>query len=148
MNLTLWTYQPGTTLGQKELFYEIINEKFTQPDTPSTLNYQITSDNPIQSTSADISVTIGSVGQVPLINEYLELKLNDHLTGLIDLPDLLTEIEPDTSYEFYFFPRIDLLIGKKLVTDYVQVVDLGATQVTNEYADYYGYEWAKVHSDS
>ena len=42
MNLTLWTYQPGTTLPQKELFYEIVNEHFTMTSTPASVSYSFT----------------------------------------------------------------------------------------------------------
>ena len=32
------------------------------------------------------------------------------------------------------------------MTDGVALVELGATEVTNNYADYVGYDWVKYHS--
>lgn len=71
MNLTLWTYQAtGIGFGQKELFYEIINHKFTKPNNPSSFSYTIPLNNPIQVTNANISIKFSSVGDVPILGEY------------------------------------------------------------------------------
>lgn len=68
MNLTLWTYQAtGIGLGQKELFYEIVNHRFTQPNNPASFAYTIPATNPIQVTTANISVKLNSVGDAPAL---------------------------------------------------------------------------------
>lgn len=36
----------------------------------------------------------------------------------------------------------------KKVTDYSTNIDLGSLFITNEYVDYYGYDWIKIHSAS
>jgi hypothetical protein len=81
MNLTLWTYQPdpngnGFVVGQKELFYEIINLQFTKPNNPKTFNYTIPNTNFIQTpptvgaVGADISIAYSSSTASPSLNEY------------------------------------------------------------------------------
>lgn len=62
---------------------------------------------------------------MPVLGQHLEMKLNNQLTGIIDIDNLELYSEPDASYTFYFFPRVNLLIGHKTVTDFATVVDLG-----------------------
>lgn len=91
---------------------------------------------------------MNSIGDAPALGEYVELKLNNKLTGIIDIDNLQLYSQADTSYTFYFFPRINLLMAHKKVTDFSTTISLGALEVTNQYADYYGYEWIKVHAAS
>ena len=60
MNITLWTYQAGSSLGQKELFYEIVNKDFTTLSNPSSVSYDFATQNQVQSTTASLSVELNS----------------------------------------------------------------------------------------
>ena len=54
--------------------------------------------------------------------------------------------QADPTYEFYFFPRVNLLQGLKLTSEKKQSVLMGADFITNEYGSEWGYDWVKIHS--
>jgi len=62
------------------------------------------------------------------------------------LPDFYLRLFPDPSYSFYFFKRINLVLAKKIINDGSTTINFGALEQTNQYAEYFGYDWVKVHS--
>lgn len=40
-----------------------------------------------------------------------------------------------------------MLLGLKKITDGVKLMNLGNLEMTNQYADYVGYDWVKTHSN-
>ena len=151
MNLTLYTYQANSDFYQKQLFYEIINEYATIANNPSSLTYQIEKQNSIQYTIAEIGIQIIPLADAPNQHEIVQLKLDNQVAGLIDIPDILDNLPINIDYDFYFFPRINLLTGHKVTTIASQLVEIKVdevTEVTNQYADYIGYDWVKLHSSN
>lgn len=55
------------------------------------------------------------------------MKWNNQLTGVINILDMIAYTEPDASYDFYFFGRVNVLLGHKKVSDLSVFVDIGNT---------------------
>lgn len=110
------------------------------------MTYSIKKENPIQSTTAELGIEVTPVANSPTSTDVVELKFDNQVAGLIDIPDFMLYTEANPLFDFYFFPRINMMLGHKKFTDNVQLVELGATEVTNNYADYIGYDWVKYHS--
>lgn len=90
------------------------------------MTYTMPITNPIQVTTADISVKIGSIGDVPAVGEFLELKFNSHLVGIIGLNNFELYTETDAFYTFYYFPRVTMLLAYKKLASLGTTVQLGA----------------------
>lgn len=83
----------------------------------------------------------------PTISDTIELKLLARAVGLIDLLTFTTPSFADTtSFDFYYFENLNFVIAQKKLNDGVKVINFGAAEISNTYADDYGYEWVKVHS--
>jgi hypothetical protein len=145
-NLTLYTYQAGTGRPQKELFSEIINPYMTVQNSSSSLNYSLSTQANIQSTTS-LGINL-EFPFVPDTTSLIELKISNRGVGLINLPDFYSNSLPTASYTFYFFQRVNLLLGVKKFNDSSTTINLPSFEQTNFYVDYYGYDWVKVHSTS
>lgn len=153
MNLTLYSYPAGTTQGHKELFYEIINQHVTKPLLPPVaVAYDITplaqANNRIQQATGN-SMNVQFATYVPTADDTIELKILPRTVGLITIPSFWNPSFVDTTYNFFFFKNINLLIGnRKNLPPSSKVIDIGAIEASNQFADEYGYQWLKVHSQS
>jgi hypothetical protein len=150
MNLTLWNYMGSSTQGHKELFYEIINPLVTVASTaPAALQYDLTTaaqtNNQVQLNTNSLAVQF--TGFVPTTNDIVELKISSHGMG-IKLLQSFTNTWTDGTYTYTFFDRIELVFAQKLLNDGVTNVPFPNTEISNDFSDLYGYDWAKVHSAS
>lgn len=78
----------------------------------------------------------------------MELKISSRGVALIGLNNFYNYIYNDASYNFFFFKRINLILGVKNVNDNSPTINLGALEETNNFVDYFGYDWVKVHSNT
>jgi hypothetical protein len=150
MNLTLYTYWAGTARHQKELFYEIINPFKTSANYSLPLNYTFSSNalaNIIQSSTASINVDFG-FPFVPDTSDVAELKISSRGVALIGLANFYNRVYSDSSYSFYFFKRINLVLALKTSNNSSPTINFGAIETTNKFVDYFGYDWVKIHSNT
>lgn len=76
----------------------------------------------------------------------MELKFNNHLVGITDIPDLISTTLPSNPFIFYFFHRVNILLAVKDSNPNISPsFIIGTASSSNEYADYYGYDWIKVY---
>lgn len=65
------------------------------------------------------------------------------LTGIVDFTDnLLDTVSP---YTYYFFARLNLLLAIHTDAGSSKYLPIGMNEISNDFADYYGYEWVKVY---
>jgi hypothetical protein len=86
--------------------------------------------NTVQSAVATLNIEFG-VPFVPNQDSSIELKLISGHYGIIDLLDFTSNAHPDTSYDFYFFERVNFLQAGKIINDSSTSIDLGALEKTN-----------------
>jgi hypothetical protein len=127
MNLTIYTYWTGTARHQKELFYEVINPYLTLPNNSAQFNYTFTSTaltNTIQSSAATVNIDF-TYPFVPDSTNVVELKISNRGVALIGLSNFYNYAFSDGSYTFYFFKRINLILGLKNANDNSATINLG-----------------------
>lgn len=75
------------------------------------------------------------------------MKILARAVGMINIPSFLNPAFIDTTYDFFFFKNINFLIGqRKNLVPSSKLINIGAIEVSNQFADEYGYEWLKIHS--
>lgn len=66
------------------------------------------------------------------------------LTGIVDFTN--NTLDPvDSPYTYYFFARLNLLLAIHTDAGPSTNLPIGAKEISNDFADYYGYEWVKVY---
>ena len=84
---------------------------------------------------------------MPDSTNVVELKISNRGVALIGLNNFYNYIYNDVSYNFFFFKRINLIQGVKNVNDNSPTINLGFLEQTNNFIDYFGYDWVKVYSN-
>lgn len=121
----------------------------TLPNNSAAVHYNFTSTalaNTIQSSAATINIDF-TYPFVPDTTNVVELKISNRGVALIGLDNFYTSTYNDGSYLFYFFKRINLVLGLKQSNNSSPTIDFGTLERTNNFIDYFGYDWVKVHSN-
>lgn len=76
----------------------------------------------------------------PNTNEIIEMKLLAGAVGMTTIPSFYNAAGiADTSYNSFFFKNLNFLIAEKNVNDGSKLINIGATEISNQFADEYGY---------
>lgn len=83
---------------------------------------------------------------LPIVNDVIELKVSSRAAGIAQLSSFISGVHPDTSFSFTFFPNVNVLLALKMVYNAANLINIGTAELANNFVDYYGYDWLKIHT--